>query len=193
VKSLGADAAEVRVGYTPPPGGSGPATATPHGFANVENQKDIDTTIKKQDWSSTVRDDIVVKPNDPTQTASFQLTRAAENVAIIIPPLNLLVPPPPSLVDAVYHGAPVEIVFEQGYGTCVPGYIYHGQYNNLSNAWTVTGYNTDDKGISTYSYAVGPSGKGNLDVWEALFTFDDNGIFYDQNGTRRIGTIRLRV
>jgi hypothetical protein len=153
---------------------------------------DIESTINRQ-WSSTVQDDVTVRPDDLTKTASFEVTRGSQNVAIIVPPLKPAAPPPVSLVDAVYHGSPVEIVFELGYGTCVPGYIYHGQYNNLTNAWTVTGYNAGDKGVGTYTYNVGPRDKGHLDVWGALFTFNDDGVFYDHSGTRRIGTIRLRA
>lgn len=194
VKSLSAEVAEIRVGYVPPPGGGDhPVAASAHGFTNVGNQSDIENTIKNQDFSSTVRDDVIVKPSNSTKTASFELARGAENVAIIVPPLRSIAAPPPppvSLIDAVYHGAPILIVFELGYGTCAPGYIYHGQYNSLTNSWTVTGYNAGDKGVSTYTYSVGPRDPGYLDVWGGLFTFNDDGIFYDRNGSRRIGTIR---
>jgi hypothetical protein len=190
VKSLGNEIAEVRVGYVPPPGDHSSEMARAHGFDNIKNQKDIESTINRK-WESTVEDDVTVRPDDTTKEASFEVTRGAQNVAIIVPPLKLIIiQPHVSLTDAVYHGAPVNIIFEQGYTNFVAGYIYHGQYNNLTNSWTITGYNNTQQGVTQDTYTDTRQGKGNLDAWGAPFTFDDNGVFY-MSGNRRLGTIRL--
>jgi hypothetical protein len=151
----------------------------------------IQHTIGARSWSSTVQHDIIVRLVDPTKPTRFEVTRGQQTVAIQVPPLKSPVPPPVSVVDAAYHGEPVNIVLDRNVGTLMAGYVYLGQYNNVTNCWSVTGYNAGAAhGVGTWTYCNAPHDKGNLSMWGAVFTFNNDGVVLQ--GGQPAGTIRLK-
>jgi hypothetical protein len=85
----------------------------------------------------------------------------------------------------------VDIVFDHGIGTLIAGYVYQAQYNNVSNCWTVTGFNAGAAhGVGTWTYCNAPHDKGNLSMWGAVLTFNNDGVVFQAG--QRAGTVRLR-
>jgi hypothetical protein len=71
------------------------------------------------------------------------------------------------------------------------GYVYLGQYNNVTNCWTVTGFNTGAAhGVGTWTYCNAPHDKGNLSMWGAVLTFNNDGVVL--LGGQSAGTMRLK-
>jgi hypothetical protein len=142
---------------------------------------------------------VLISPQDPEREVSLAIGFGAGSRTLVLPPLRVAMSQPPrSLLSEAFSGRPIFFVISPescnriNFGTLLCGYEYIAQYNHISNAWTVTGYNLGGGMISTHVYSNQPRAQGILNAWGRHLAFDETGALYDTRGDRPlIGRVYL--